>query len=128
MYRTVRRQKRKRKTTRRRTKRQTDRFLNHYDFAYARRDVVNQAVKVTPNIITGAKNGSTTNLKTYLARWQGNRACSTKSAQGIYGGRISNTILTTWKLWKKTIEQIDEQNFKITSIDILNIYLQNTLL
>ena len=61
MYRTVRRQKRKRKATRRRTKRQTDRFLNCYDFTHARRDVVEQAVKVTPSIITTTKNGSTTN-------------------------------------------------------------------
>ena len=42
------------KRTGKRKKRQTGRFLNRYDFAYAGRDVVNQAGKVTPSIINKA--------------------------------------------------------------------------
>ena len=34
-------------------------FLNRYDFAYAGRDVVNQAAKVTPEIIKSATNDVT---------------------------------------------------------------------
>ena len=34
-------------------------FLNRYDFAYAGRDVVNQATKVTPEIIKSATNDVT---------------------------------------------------------------------
>ena len=37
-----------------RRKRQTGGFLNRYDFACARRDVVNQVAKVTPGVIKGA--------------------------------------------------------------------------
>ena len=44
------------KTTRRKTKRQTGGFLNHYDFAYAGRDIVIQAAKVTPGTTKGATN------------------------------------------------------------------------
>ena len=51
MYHTKRRWKTKRKVRR---KRQTGGFLNRYDFAYAGRDVVNQAAKVTPGVIKGA--------------------------------------------------------------------------
>ena len=51
MYRTKRRRKIKRKVRR---KRQTGGFLNRYDFAYARRDVVNQVAKVAPGVIKGA--------------------------------------------------------------------------
>ena len=45
------------KTTSKRKKtscRQTGGFLNRYDFAYAGRDVVNQAAKVTPKLISQA--------------------------------------------------------------------------
>ena len=31
-------------------------FLNHYDFAYAGRDTVNQATKVAPGVIKNASN------------------------------------------------------------------------
>ena len=56
MYRAKRGQKMRRKTARQKTKRQTGGFLNHYDFAYARRDTINQAAKVAPGIIKGATN------------------------------------------------------------------------
>ena len=39
---------RKRQNTNRRRIRQLGGFLNHYDFAYAGRDTVNQAAKVAP--------------------------------------------------------------------------------
>ena len=42
--------------TNRRQKRQSGSFLNRYDFAYARRDVVNQAAKVSPGKIKAAAN------------------------------------------------------------------------
>ena len=45
--------KRKRKVTRWKTRRQIGGFLNCYDFAYAGRDTVNQAAKVTRSIIKG---------------------------------------------------------------------------
>ena len=51
MYHTKQRQKTKWKACR---KRQTGGFLNCYDFAYAGRDAVNQAGKVTPSVIKGA--------------------------------------------------------------------------
>ena len=38
------------------TKRQTGGFLNRYDFAYSRRDTVNQSLKAAPGIIKGATN------------------------------------------------------------------------
>ena len=51
MYCTKQRLKTKQKVHR---KRQTGGFLNRYDFAYARRDVVNQAAKVAPGVMKGA--------------------------------------------------------------------------
>ena len=41
-------------TGRRKRRSQTGGFLNRYDFAYAGRDVVNQAGKIAPGIITKA--------------------------------------------------------------------------
>ena len=59
----MRRQRKKRKQTKRiyrctnrKRRRQLGGFLNHYDFAYAGRDVVNQAAKVAPGIIKAATN------------------------------------------------------------------------
>ena len=47
---------RKRGTTgRKRQRKQKGDFLNRYDFAFAGRDVVNQAAKVAPGIIKQAK-------------------------------------------------------------------------
>ena len=37
-------------------KRQRGGFLNHYDFAYAGRDTVNQAAKVSPGVVNVATN------------------------------------------------------------------------
>lgn len=54
MYRQKRRQKRTSKVQIRRRKKQTGGFLNRYDFAFAGRDVVNQAAKVAPGVIKGA--------------------------------------------------------------------------
>ena len=56
MYCAKRRQKRKRKVTRQETRRQTGGFLNRYEFAYAGRDTVIQAAKVSPSIIKGETN------------------------------------------------------------------------
>ena len=42
--------------TNRKRKRQHGGFLKHYDFAYAGRDVVNQATKVAPGVIKAATN------------------------------------------------------------------------
>ena len=42
------------KNSGRKRRRQTGGFLSHYDFAYACRDVVNQAGKVAPGIISKA--------------------------------------------------------------------------
>ena len=47
---------RKHKTRTRKNKRQYRGFLNRYDFAYAGRDMVNQAAKVAPEIIKAATN------------------------------------------------------------------------
>ena len=49
-------QKRKGGIVYRKGKRQTEGFLNRYDFAYAGRDTVNQAVKVAPGVIKNASN------------------------------------------------------------------------
>ena len=53
-----RRQKKRRtqKTAACRKKKQRGGFLNHYDFAYAGRDTVNQAVKVAPGVMKNASN------------------------------------------------------------------------
>ena len=58
MYRQKRSQQRKRITRRiqQKRKRQTRGFLNQYDFAYASRDIVNQAAKAVPGVIKGATN------------------------------------------------------------------------
>ena len=56
MYFSKRIRRRKRKVTSQKTKRQTGSFLNLYDFAYARRDTLNQAAKFAPGIIKGATN------------------------------------------------------------------------
>ena len=56
MYFSKRIRRRKRKVTSQKTKRQTGGFLNLYDFAYARRDTLNQAAKFAPGIIKGATN------------------------------------------------------------------------
>ena len=45
---------RKPRRTNRGNKRQRGGFLNRYDFAYAGRDTVNQAAKVTPGVIKAA--------------------------------------------------------------------------
>ena len=42
------------KRTGKKRNRQTGGFLNRYDFAYARRDTVNQVAKVAPNVIKQA--------------------------------------------------------------------------
>ena len=49
-------QKRGKKVIHRKIKRQIRGFLNRYDFAYARRDVFNQAAKVVPRLIKGTTN------------------------------------------------------------------------
>lgn len=46
--------KKRRRTARCRRKRQLGGFLSRYDFAYAGRNVVNQASKVAPGIINAA--------------------------------------------------------------------------
>lgn len=56
MYFSKRIRRRERKVTSQKTKRQTGSFLNLYDFAYARRDTLNQAAKFAPGIIKGATN------------------------------------------------------------------------
>ena len=48
--------KRDRKPYRGRRKRQMGGFLNRYDLAYASRDTVNQAAKVSPGVIKNASN------------------------------------------------------------------------
>ena len=52
--------KKKRRQTKKRTnrkrKRQLGGFLNHYDFTYAGKDIVNQAAKVAPDVIKAATN------------------------------------------------------------------------
>lgn len=47
---------RKRSVTSRKQKRKLDGFLNCYDFAYAGRDTVNQATKVSSGVIKAAAN------------------------------------------------------------------------
>ena len=47
---------RKHQTKNRENKRQYGDFLNRHDFAYAGRDMVNQAAKVAPDIIKAATN------------------------------------------------------------------------
>ena len=42
--------------TNRKRRRQFDGFLNHYDFPYAGRDVINEAAKVAPGVIKVAIN------------------------------------------------------------------------
>ena len=56
MYRRKRRQKRKRRVVPQKRKKQIEDFLNCYDFAYAGRDVGNQAAKVAPGVIKSATN------------------------------------------------------------------------
>ena len=56
MYRKRKKQKRQQRVVSRKRKRQTGGFLDHYDFAYAGRDVVNQAAKVVSGVIKGATN------------------------------------------------------------------------
>ena len=56
MYQRKKKQPKKYGRTNRRQKRQSGSFLNRYDFAYARRDVVNQAAKVSPGKIKAAAN------------------------------------------------------------------------
>ena len=48
--------KNRRSSTGRQQYRQLGSFLNHYDFAYAGRDVVNQAAKVAPGVIKATTN------------------------------------------------------------------------
>ena len=56
MYRRKKRQKRKKRVESQKRKRQTEGVLNHYDFTYAGREIVNQAAKVAPGVIRGATN------------------------------------------------------------------------
>lgn len=91
-------QKKKRRTrTRRKGKQQYGGFLNHYDFAYAGRDTVNQAAKVAPSIIKAA-----TNDVNKIAEQRINQVISQggkelecvlpKNLTWSYRGRLSNTI------------------------------------
>ena len=56
MYHKRKRQKRKRRVVSQKRKRQTGGFLSRYNFGYAGRDTVNEAPKVSPDIIKGATN------------------------------------------------------------------------
>ena len=51
-----RRNRQKKRVYQKKRKRERVGFLNHYDFAYAVRDVVNQAAKVAPGVIKNASN------------------------------------------------------------------------
>ena len=90
--------KKKRRTrTRRKGKQQYGGFLNHYDFAYAGRDTVNQAAKVAPSIIKAA-----TNDVNKIAEQRINQVISQggkelecvlpKNLTWSYRGRLSNAI------------------------------------
>ena len=46
----------KHRLCKKKTRREIGSFLNHYDFAYVRKDTANQAAKVAPGIIKGATN------------------------------------------------------------------------
>ena len=97
MYRAKQRQ--KRKVTHWKTRRQTGRFLNHYDFAYAGRDTINQAAKVAPRIIKGA-----TNKINNIAQQRINQIISQGGREiervlpGILRGAIENVYQTQFRL------------------------------
>ena len=80
-------------------KRQTGRFLNHYDFAYAGRDTINQAAKVAPRIIKGA-----TNKINNIAQQRINQIISQGGREiervlpGILRGAIENVYQTQFRL------------------------------
>ena len=56
MKRQRKRRRQTKKHTNRKRKRQLGGFLNRYDFSYAGKDIVNQAVKVAPDVIKAATN------------------------------------------------------------------------
>ena len=103
----------KRKTSRR----QTGGFLNKYDFAYAGRDVVNQAGKVTPKLIneaTGEINKIAQQRIDQVTRSGG--AETERVAPKIIKGAIEEVYKTPFRLLgnlgKKQFQKIKRKLFK----------------
>ena len=105
------------KRTGKRKRRQTGGFLSRYDFAYAGRDVVNQAGKIAPGIISKA-----TSDITKIAQERIDQAIRTGGAEveriapKIIRGAIEEVYKTPFRLLgnlgKKQFQKIKQQIFK----------------
>ena len=106
-----------RKRTGKRKRRQTGGFLSRYDFAYAGRDVVNQAGKIAPGIISKA-----TSDINKIAQERIDQAIRTGGAEveriapKIIRGAIEEVYKTPFRLLgnlgKKQFQKIKQQIFK----------------
>ena len=82
-------------------KRQPGGFVNHYDFAYAGRDAVNQAAKVAPGVIKAATNDM-------------NEIATNRINQTIaQGGKKVECVLS--KILRGAIEDICQMPFRLLS-------------
>ena len=105
------------KRTGKRKRRQTGGFLSRYDFAYAGRDVVNQAGKIAPGIISKA-----TSDINKIAQERIDQAIRTGGAEveriapKIIRGAIEEVYKTPFRLLgnlgKKQFQKIKQQIFK----------------
>ena len=103
---------------RKKTRREIGSFLNHYDFAYVRKDTVNQAAKVAPGIIKGATNKISKIVQQRIDQIisQGGKEIE-RVLRVILRRAIEDVYQTPFRLLgdfgKKTTEQIKKPNFKI---------------
>ena len=100
-----------------RKKKQTSGFLNRYDFAYAGRDVVNQAGKIAPEIINKATSDINKITKDRIDQVIKNGCAEVERiAPKIIRGAIEEVYKTPFRLLgnlgKKQFQKIKQKIFK----------------
>ena len=106
-----------RKRSGKRKKKQTGGFLNRYDFAYAGRDVVNQAGKIAPDIINKATSDINKIAKDRIDQVIKNGGAEVERiAPKIIRGAIEEVYKTPFRLLgdlgKKQFSKIKKKIFK----------------
>ena len=79
------------KVYKQKTKEASGSFLNHYDFAYACIDLVNQAAKVTPSVIKVAIN-DINNIANHISGWYRGGTCSSQNTTGSHQRHLPDAI------------------------------------
>ena len=115
-----------------RRKRQSGGFLSRYDFAYAERDIVNQAAKVAPSVIKGTTNDSN------IAEQRINQIISRGSKEvervlpKIFGEAIDDVFQTPFRLLrifgKQQLNKIKRYYVKILLLILIVYTIDQTMI